>query len=234
MTCLLSHNSQCTLYCSAICWCSLKNLHNQLQCMYEATSTLPTNKCLFVIFLTYIKVIYFRTSPSSILSSSSSYWSGNNSLLSSSVMLFVLDSSPSDSAMSSSLFLFDLKAETMSLPLLVKTLKNLLHGIWHSGTILWSNSAILTPVSGDGNLSAMQIEWRSFDSDVKKCAVSSRKDNVTPGFDQISAHILMIMALLNNNRIVSCRWLYILLISWETPFQWGTWYLLCTEFFTIN
>ena len=22
------HNSQCTLYCSAICWCSFKNLHN--------------------------------------------------------------------------------------------------------------------------------------------------------------------------------------------------------------
>ena len=91
MACLL-HKSRCTLYCSAICCYSLKNIHNQLQHMYDATWTLPIDKCLLVIFLTYIKVIYFRTSPSFILSSSSSYWSGNNSSLSSSVTLFVSDS----------------------------------------------------------------------------------------------------------------------------------------------
>ena len=131
MTCFL-HNSQCTPYCSAICWCSFKNLHNRLQHMYEATWTLPTDKCLLLIFLRYIKVIYFRTSPSSILSSSSSYLSENNSSLSSGVKLFVSDSSPSNSAMSSSLLLFALKAETTSLPLSVKTINNLLHDISHS------------------------------------------------------------------------------------------------------
>ena len=89
--------------------------------------------------------------------------------------------------MSSSL-LFTLKAATMSLPLLVKALKNLLHGISHRETILWSNSAILAPVCGDGNFSTMQIEWRLF-SGVKTCTVTPRKDAVIPGFVQILAHI---------------------------------------------
>ena len=41
---------------------------------------------------------------------------------------------------------------------------------------------------GEGNyLSAMQIV-SFFYSGVKKCAATSRKNNVIPGFDQISAH----------------------------------------------
>ena len=56
---------------------------------------------------------------------------------------------------------------------------------------------------GDGIVSAMQINWCLFESGVK-CAVTPRKDAVIPGCDEISAHILMIMALHNNDRIVSC------------------------------
>ena len=44
----------------------------------------------------------------------------------------------------------------------------------------------------------MQIEWRLSESGVK-CAVTPRKDAVIPGFDQISADILI--------------------VSWETPFD---------------
>ena len=35
---------------------------------------------------------------------------------------------------------------------------------------------------------------------MRKCAVTPRKDAVIPGFNKISAHILMITALLNNDR----------------------------------
>ena len=51
----------------------------------------------------------------------------------------------------------------------------------------------------------MQILQRLFESGVKKCAVTLRKDAVQPGFDQISAHILIITALLNNDQIISCK-----------------------------
>ena len=38
-----------------------------------------------------------------------------------------------------------------------------------------------------------------------KCAVTPIKDAIIPGFDQISALILMITALLNNDQIVSSK-----------------------------
>ena len=66
-----------------------------------------------------------------------------------------------------------------------KSSKNILHGISHSATILWINSTILAPLCGDVNHSAMQIEWRLFESGVK-CVVTPRKDAVIPGFEQIS------------------------------------------------
>ena len=156
MTCLLS--SQQPMHSTVLLYAGAVSKTFTTQHMYKATWMLLTNKCFLLIFLTYIKVIYFRTSTLFHLFSSS--WSVNNSLLSSSVMLSV-----SDLAMPSSFLSFPLKAATMSFPLWVKTLKSLLNGISHSATILWSKSAILTPVYGDGNLSTMQIYlnqvWRS-------------------------------------------------------------------------
>ena len=46
-----------TLFTLAICWCSFKNIHNQLQHKYKATWMLPTDKCFVVIYLTYISYL---------------------------------------------------------------------------------------------------------------------------------------------------------------------------------
>ena len=131
MTCLLS--SQQPMHSTVLLYAGAVSKTFTTQHMYKATWMLLTNKCFLLIFLTYIKVIYFRTSTLFHLFSSS--WSVNNSLLSSSVMLSV-----SDLAMPSSFLSFPLKAATMSFPLWVKTLKSLLNGISHSATILWLSS----------------------------------------------------------------------------------------------
>ena len=86
------HNSQCTNY----------SYYMLVQFQYKATWTLPTDKFFWVIFLTYWRFTSAQA-HSSLLSISFSFRSGNNSSLSSSVTLYVSDSSPSDSIMSSSL-----------------------------------------------------------------------------------------------------------------------------------
>ena len=70
---------------------------------------------------------------------------------------------------------------------------------------------------------------------MKKCAVTPRKDAVIPGFDQISALILMITALLNNDRIVSSKCISADLLRNFFSLRYLVLSIhLFTEFFTIN
>ena len=159
--------------------------------MYNTTCTLPTDKCFMVIFLTYIKVIYFRTSPTSILFISS-LRSGNNSSLSSSVTLSVSYLSPSDSAMSLHCVWFE-----RLLPLSVKTLIYYMVFPTQQQSFeviqLSSHQCVVMEIFlGMQTLTFILIRC-------EKCAVTPRKDSVIPGFYQISAHILMTTALLNND-----------------------------------
>ena len=55
----LLHSGQCAFYCSAICWCSFKILHNQ--CTMQPERFQLTNASWWSF--SHIKVIYFRTSP---------------------------------------------------------------------------------------------------------------------------------------------------------------------------
>ena len=93
------HNSQCTLYCSAIIMLvQFRTLHNQLQHMYKAPERFQPTNASWWSFSHIYKLSTSEIALSSILSSSFPSWSGNYSSLSSSVTLIVSDSSPSDSA----------------------------------------------------------------------------------------------------------------------------------------